>query len=37
MLHRGHLVRDLAYIERKKYIALGRHFKLGKADRMVPT
>ena len=37
MHQRGVLVRELAYIERRKDVALGLHFKLGKADRMAPT
>jgi len=34
---RGILLRELAYIERRKNVRLGLHFKLGNADRMAPA
>ena len=37
MHQRDVLVRELAYIERTKDVALGHHFKLSKVDRLSPT
>lgn len=36
MHQRGILLRELTYIERKKNVALGLYFRLGKADRPHP-